>query len=153
MIEIKLTIPGCPIVKKNSSTTSYRVKNKNGGYNYLDRPIHYYTDAYKDWVRGAVQVLAVYKTHHPEIKFPIQDKMNLKCLFFMKDNRVVDLSALYEGIQDCLAGNEKWLNVHPQLYKIIEDDSCRYIGSHDGSRVLYNPVDPHLEFTLSPYIL
>lgn len=153
MIEIKLSIPGIPRVKKNNATTSYRVKNKNGGYTYLDKPIHYYTDAYKEWVRGAVQMLAVYKTHHPEIKFPIADKMNLKCLFFMKDNRVVDLINLMQGIQDVLSGSERWLNVNPILYQIIEDDSNRYVGSIDGSRILLNPVNPHMEVFITPYIL
>ena len=77
--------------------------------------------------------------------FPITDKVNLKCLFYLKDNRKVDLSGLYEGVQDVLSGNEKWANVPPNLFQILFDDSHRYVGSHDGSRVLLDMLNPRIE--------
>lgn len=150
-INLQITIKGVPIVKKGTSKTSLFTKDKLGRRIPRETPVHYYTSNYKDWAKGAIQACMVYKTKHPEIKFPIDEKMNLKCLFFMPDNRRVDLSALYEGVQDVLSGNEKWANIDANLYQIIFDDSVRYIGSHDGSRVLLDLTNPRIEIFITNY--
>ena len=150
-INIQIIIKGCPIVKKNNAKTSLFSKDKTGRRIARETPIHYYTEAYKEWAKGAIQTCMVYKTKNKHIKFPITEKMNLKCLFFLPDTRRVDLSALYEGIQDVLSGNEKWANVNAELYQIIFDDSVRYIGSHDGSRALLDLTNPRMEITLTNY--
>lgn len=150
-MNIHITINGCPIVKKGTSKTSLFTKDKFNRKIPRDTPVHYYTQVYKDWAKNAIQTLMVFKTKHREIQFPIADKINLKCLFYMPDNRRVDLSALYEGVQDCLAGNEKWANIDPNLFQIIFDDSVRYIGSHDGSRVLMDMINPRIEIFITDY--
>ena len=152
-MEIKLIIPGSPVVKKSNRKESYRIKLKTGQYKYLDQPVSWYTDVYKDWVRGAVRKLIAYKSQHPEIKFPLEDKFNLKALYYMKDNHILDMNNISQGICDVLAGNEKWLNVNPVYYQIIKDDNCRYIASMDGSRILVDVANPRTEITLSPFIL
>lgn len=149
-----ITFPGCAIVKKNSATTSYMYKDKKSGQVKVRQsntgafaPIHYYSKAYKEWAKNAVQACIVYKSKHPEIKFPLNKQYNLKMLFYYNVNRKVDLSALIEGVADVLAGNEKWLNLSYD-WSIIEDDSTRFIQSYDGSRVILEYVNPRTEIFL-----
>ena len=144
------------MVKKNSAKTSMFFKDKKSGrLRQRNKPVHYYTTAYLDWAKGAIQACAIYKTKHLEITFPITWQMTFKCLFFLKKNEVVDLSALYEGSQDIFAGNAggKAINVPSNIYQIIEDDSIRFICSHDGSRVYLDYVNPRTEVYLIPFKL
>lgn len=73
------------------------------------------------------QLLSVPKDR---IDYPI----NLKCLYYMKTKRNVDLVNLLEGTCDILVKAE-----------ILEDDNSRIIVSHDGSRVLYDRDNPRVE--------
>lgn len=61
-----------------------------------------------------------------------QHAIHIKFLFYRKDKRTCDLSNLYEFPQDVL-----------QSAGIIKNDSL--IESHDGSRKLYDPVNPRTE--------
>jgi len=154
ILPLKIVIPGDPIVKKNSAKLSIYTK-KNGRLIPRKTPIHYYSKAYKEWARIAIQTCAVLKTKYPDGTFPITEQMNMKCLFVMAKNKIVDLSNLYEGIQDILAGNAGvYRNSIPSsIYKIIMDDNVRYIGSHDGSRVIVDYVNPRLEVILETYCI
>jgi len=149
-MNIHIIIPQQPIVKKNTSKTAFTQKSKNGTLTMRTKPIHYYTQAYKDWAMNAVKACSDYKNLHTNICFPIDIKMNLKCWFFMGTQGIVDGSALYEGVQDVLCG-KAGINFPPQVYQIIADDNTRYIGSHDGSRFIYSPTNPHTELWLTPY--
>ena len=51
---------------------------------------------------------------------------------------VVDLSALYEGIQDELVA-----------HKVIKDDNCWIVRSHDGSEVFHDKNNPRMEITIT----
>ena len=161
MNPITFTVPGNMIIKKNSQTTSYIQKNKQGKLAIRQSqdgrfaPVTYYTDAYKEWAKRCVQILMTLKTNLTAqgVQLPLTDKMNLKCLFYYDTNRKIDLSAMFEGINDCLAGNERWLNFDKKFYQIIEDDSVRFIGSFDGTRFIYEKVNPRTVVTLSDYIL
>lgn len=150
---IQITIPSCPIVKKNNEHISYWKTDKYGRKTPREFPIKYPTPAYKEWSKQAIKACADYKNTHTEIDFPLQGQYNLKCIFYMDRNTVVDLSNLYEGTQDVLAGSvgiwEKTVPKH--LYQIIEDDSVRFIGSHDGSRVVLDYVKPRTEITLTEF--
>jgi len=152
-IDIKIVVPGNPIIKKNTSKTSLFQKDKFGRRTVRAIPVHYYTKVYKEWARNAIQSCAVFKTKHPEISFPITEQLNMKCLFYRDSNRIIDLSNLFAGIQDVMAGNEKWANIPKHLFQIIYDDSTRYIGSLDGSRVLLDKVNPRIEVYLTNFIL
>lgn len=60
--------------------------------------------------------------------------VNIKCLFYMKTHRKVDLTNLLEAIDDVMvkAG-------------LLVDDNSNIIVSHDGSRVLYDKEKPRTE--------
>jgi|SRR5690554_5059253 len=155
-MEIRLTFPTCAIIKKNSATTSYVYKDKHGRLRLRQNsngglaPITYYSAAYKDWAKLAVQQCLVYRSKHPELSFPLTGQFNLKCLFYYNRDGIVDLSNLYEGVQDVLAGNEKWLQLGVD-WSIIKDDCTRFIGSHDGSRLILDYTNPRTEITLTPF--
>jgi len=153
MIPIQFTIIGEPIVKKNSARHSMFYKNRNGMKVPREQPITYYNDAYKEWAKDAVIACTNLRTKlHTEYNFPLEGKYNLKCLFYIGKDKKVDLSNIIEGIQDVMAGNPG-IDVVPQsYYQIIRDDSTRYIGSLDGSRVIYLPGEtPRIEITLSDF--
>lgn len=62
----------------------------------------------------------------------ISKRLNVKCLFYTEfdyDESLadIDLVGLLQAIDDIL--------VH---YGVLENDNCRIIRSHDGSRVLYD---------------
>ncbi len=123
-------IPGNPIVKKN--TQKIGTKKRKNGTSY---PFIYYTAAYKNWAAEARKVIA--KSSVPVT--PINQPILLVCKFFIQHNYVVDVSALYEGIQDIL-----------KEMGVIVDDNHNVIAGHDGSRVFIDPDDPHTEVTLLP---
>lgn len=150
---IKIVIPSHPMVKKNGAKTSMFYKDKRTGRLVQRKtPIHYYSKAYLDWAKTAVQSCAVFRTKNREMDFPLTGQYHLTCLFFLGKNIKVDLSALYEGVQDVLSGNAAGnsINVPSNIYQIIEDDSNRYIVSHDGSRVYLDYIKPRTEIYLRP---
>lgn len=151
LIDIKLIIPGVPIVKKNSAKTSLFYKDKFGRRVTRDNPIHYYTKNYKEWAIIAVQACAIFKSKNAHIEFPITDKMNIRCLFFLPDNRSVDLTNLMQGTHDVLAGKAGAVVVPSNVYQIIFDDAHRYLGSVDGSRILFDVVNPRTEVFITNY--
>ncbi len=91
------------------------------------------TPAYKRWHKDAIPQINLQKPSL-EIDFPI----NLACKFYMDSTVKVDLSALYEGIQDVLVE----LNV-------ITDDNYTIVASHDGSSVEVDRVNPRMEITIT----
>lgn len=68
---------------------------------------------------------------------PIDYPVILVCTFFMQTLRIVDLSALYEGIQDTLVKME-----------ILKDDNFNIVIGHDGSRVYLDRDNPRTEITI-----
>lgn len=119
MILFDTTIIGNPVVKKNNQKVSFR-----GKY-----PIKYNTPAYARWEASAIRQL--WGSEKP--KYTIDEPVLLVCTFFMQTQRRVDLSALYEGIQDVLVKTN-----------IIADDNCKIIIGHDGSRVHYDAEHPRM---------
>lgn len=159
--EIKLVFPGNCIVKKNSAKSVGFRKDKNGNFNIIKTKngvpinLHYYSDAYKKWATEAIKVCHLFKFKYRDImSFPITDRMNLQCLFYFDRNTQCDLSNLYEGVQDVLAGNAgvSVKGIDENSYKIIQDDSVRFIGSHDGSRFLLDYTNPRTEVIIKPFI-
>jgi Holliday junction resolvase RusA-like endonuclease len=113
------TIEGCPIVKKNTQKVSFR----------YGRPIKYNTAVYTRWEASAVRQLWGFERPGVPINVPVI----LLCTFFMQTRRRVDLSALYEGIQDVLVKTD-----------ILADDNSQIVIGHDGSRVLYDKERPRM---------
>lgn len=68
----------------------------------------------------------------------IIEKVNIKAVFYMPTRRKVDLTNLLEALDDVLVKG-----------KIIEDDNCSILYSHDGSRVLYDKDNPRTEVEIT----
>lgn len=64
----------------------------------------------------------------------ISTPVNLRCVYYMPTRRRVDLVNLLEATCDILvkAG-------------VLEDDHCRIVAGHDGSRVEYDKQNPRVE--------
>lgn len=117
------TISGSPIVKKNTMRVIFR-----RGY-----PLVYYTKIYQEWAKAATyEIMAQGRP-----KSPIIQPVILDCKFYMPTLRRVDLSALYEGIQDVLV-----------RCRILGDDNFKIVAGHDGSRVLIDRKNPRTEVSI-----
>ena len=68
------------------------------------------------------------------VKERIDYPINMKCTYYMRTHRKVDLCNLLEATCDILVKAE-----------ILEDDNSNIVVSHDGSRVLYDKSDPRVE--------
>lgn len=68
----------------------------------------------------------------------ISTPVNLRCVYYMPTRRRVDLVNLIEATCDILvkAG-------------VLEDDHCRIVAGHDGSRVEYDKGNPRAEITIT----
>ena len=67
----------------------------------------------------------------------------LRCLFFMKRDyittkAVIDLVGLLQAIDDILTDAG-----------VIEDDCCRIVAGHDGSRVRHDKENPRVEIEIT----
>ena len=119
------TITGNPIVKKNTQ----KVVRIHG------RPTVVYSSQYRGWLNNALDELEDQAKPDQPVDYPVL----LVCKFFMQTLRIVDLSALYEGIQDTLVKAE-----------ILKDDNFNIIIGHDGSRVLLDRENPRIEVAIVP---
>ena len=110
-----IQIPLNPITKKNSQDIAY----KNG------KPFILPSKAYRAYEKTAVWFIRPLRIDYP---------VNIRCLFYMKTHRRVDLVNLLEAIDDVLvkAG-------------ALKDDNCEIVAGHDGSRVYYDKERPRTE--------
>lgn len=117
-------ITGHPYVKKSNMKLVMR------GRKLVRIP----TPNYQQWAILAQRQIRSQTSRTEPIDYPI----NLQCLFFVRTRGVVDLSALYEGIQD-------------ELVKcgVLKDDNYKIVASHDGSGVFVDPEDPRMEITIT----
>lgn len=65
---------------------------------------------------------------------PVSARVNVRCVYYMKTARRVDLANLLEATCDILvkAG-------------VLADDNSRIVAAHDGSRVDYDKQNPRAE--------
>lgn len=112
---MKFTIPIEPRTKKNSQQI---VMAGN-------RPLIVPSKQYKAFEREAIWFVP---------KEGIDYSVNVKALFYMKTRRRVDLVNLLEALDDVLV-----------VGGTLTDDNCTIIASHDGSRVLYDKLNPRIE--------
>ena len=80
-----------------------------------------------------------YRDYEKQAKFflrplGIDYAVNIRCLFYMKTHRRVDLTNLLEAVDDVMvkAG-------------ALRDDNSEIVAGHDGSRVLYDKENPRTE--------
>ena len=177
---LRLVIPGEPPVKKNTATLmgvyykaidTMKANALKAFFNTIDTklnqsfffekdgkiklkvpynyPLFIYSDKYNEWVKSAAIACYNMKTRCG-IHEPIDEQVILECHFFMKTHRIVDQSALYEGVQDILAGSESQLKMDVGIYKVLEDDNTRFVAGHDGSRTHVDKNDPRTEVFIRP---
>ena len=110
-----LLIPLNPVTKKNSQ----RIVMAG------NRPVVIPSKAYKQYEKDAVLFLRPLGIDYP---------VNIKCKFYMKTRRRVDLTNLLEAIDDVMvkAGT-------------LKDDNYEIVAGHDGSRVYYDKENPRTE--------
>lgn len=124
---IEITVPLPPITKKNSMRI---VRNRKTGKRRI-MPSQQYMD---------YEAEALWHCKRARVQRPIDEPVEVKCLFYMPTRRRVDLTNLLESIDDVLvkAG-------------VIKDDHSGIIVSHDGSRVLYDKQNPRTEVSITAY--
>ncbi|MDK7722513.1 RusA family crossover junction endodeoxyribonuclease [Peptoniphilus lacrimalis] len=120
-----LILYGRPITKKNSSRIV-----KCGNYHRI-LPSKAYEKYEKECL---LQITGKYK-------LKLVGKYNLKCLYYMPTRHRVDLVNLLEATCDILVAGH-----------VIADDNSKIIVSHDGSRVLYDKVNPRVEIFLEEVV-
>lgn len=121
-MEYKFTIDLKPITKKNSQRI---IKDPKTG-----RPRIIQSAAYIKYEKQC-------KPYMPHIN-AIDRKVNVKAVYYMPDNRKVDLTNLHEALHDIL--------VH---YKVLADDNYKIIVSTDGSYVDVDKWHPRTEVTIT----
>ena len=124
---IKITIPMPPVTKKNSMRI---VRNRKTGKRRI-MPSQQSMD---------YEAEALWHCKRARVQRPIDEPVEVKCLFYMPTRRRVDLTNLLESIDDVLvrAG-------------VLKDDHSGIIVSHDGSRVLYDKDNPRTEVYIADY--
>lgn len=124
---IKITIPMPPVTKKNHMRIMY--SSKTG------KPFIMPSKQYQDY-----EAEAVWHCKAARVRVPIEDPVEVKCLFYMPTRRRVDLTNLLESIDDVLVKSG-----------VLKDDHSGIIVSHDGSRVLYDKDNPRTEVYIADY--
>lgn len=87
-----------------------------------------------------MEVEAVWHCKKAGVHEPIDHPVEVKCLFYMPTKRRVDLTNLLEAVDDVLV-----------KARVLLDDHCGIIVSHDGSRVLYDKENPRTEVCITAY--
>ena len=118
---IKFTVPLTPITKKNSQRIIMRG----------NKPCILPSDKYKEYESIALWYI-------PKRGMAIDFPVNVKCIFYMPNNRLCDLTNHLESIDDVMvkAG-------------LLKDDNYKIIVSHDGSRVLVDKDNPRTEVEIT----
>ncbi len=124
----KFKILGPPRVKKNNQAVVLARSRTGKSY-----PKKVDTKAYTAWRRGAIPQIKVQRPRDV-----INKPVNLECHFYMDTAGKVDLSALYEGIQDELVKCE-----------VLADDNYSIVAGHDGSRVHIDRANPRMEIFIT----
>ena len=123
---ITITIPGNPRTKKNSQRI---LTNRKTGRSFIAPSTAF--QKYEKAARAAIQA---------DVRKAVDSRVTVKCLYYMRTLRAVDLSNLLEATDDILV-----------KYGVLADDNCRIIASHDGSRVLYDKLNPRAEIYITPF--
>lgn len=129
--EIKYTIQGDPRTKKNSLMIAGKGR-RCPACGKLEKQWVRQSKAHDAFAEAAKWQLRPVPTE------PISSLVNVRCLFYMKTRRIVDGLNLLATIDDLLVSAG-----------ILADDNSRIVAGHDGSRVLYDPVNPRVEITIT----
>lgn len=123
--EYAITIPLVPITKKNHQRIR---KNMRTGGRYIAP-----SQAFENYQMACWPYLVGHKKK-------IDRPCNVRAIYYMPDNRKVDLANLHNALHDILV-----------KYEVLADDNCRIIASTDGSRVRVDKEFPRTEITITMY--
>lgn len=115
---MKLTLYGDPRTKKNSA----RILRSGAG-----RPFVSPSKAFEEY-----QESCLWQIKRPHS--PISARVNVRCVYYMKTARRVDLANLIEATTDILV-----------KARVLEDDNSQIVAAHDGSRVEHDKKNPRAE--------
>lgn len=120
---IKFTIDLPPISKKNHQQII--INRKTGVRKVIP------SKQYKQYEKDACYFIPINRK-------PINETVNVKCMFYMPTRRKCDLTNMLESIDDVMvkAG-------------LLEDDNFKIIAAHDGSRIRYDKEHPRTEVTIT----
>lgn len=124
MKELKYLIPLPPVTKKNSGQIMRRADG---------RPFIMPSEKYREYEINAISFL------WPLPSRPIDEPVNVKCIFYMPTKRRVDKINLEEAAHDALVAAG-----------VLADDNRDIIATTDGSIVLYDKNNPRTEITITP---
>ena len=120
---MKIIIPLIPRSKKNNQQLIRNPKTK--------KMMLIQSEQYLQYEKECSYFLSRYKTN---IDYPI----NLKCIFYVRDNRRRDLANYLEAIQDILV-----------KYEVLKDDNYNIIYSLDGTRMYIDKENPRVEIEIT----
>lgn len=115
---IKFVIPLQPISKKNSQQIFINRKT--------NKPFIMPSQKYKEYESAAAWFI-------PK-NICIDEPVNIKCLFFMKNRQKCDLTNMLEAIDDVMV-----------RCGLLADDNYTIVQSHDGSRIMHDKERPRTE--------
>ena len=115
---MKIILYGDPRTKKNSARI---LKSRSGGR---------FVAPSKAYVDYETDCLSQIKRPHS----PISARVNVRCVYYMKTGRRVDLANLIEATTDILV-----------KAKVLADDNSQIVAAHDGSRVEHDKKNPRAE--------
>lgn len=118
---MKLILYGEPRTKKNSA----RILTGRAGRPYV-APSKAYVEYETDCLR---------QINRP--RSPISACVNVRCVYYMKTARRVDLANLIEATTDILV-----------KARVLEDDNSKIVAAHDGSRVELDRKNPRAEIEI-----
>ena len=127
-MEISFTILGDPRTKKNSS----RIVTTKAGRSFLIP-----SKQYKEYEQSFCQQTKSQKVSG----LKIDEKVCVKCIYYMRTHRKVDLTNLLSATMDCMVAAG-----------VIEDDNSKIAAANDGSRVRYDKESPRVEITISSLV-
>lgn len=119
---MNIILLGCPITKKNHQKI-VTMGNRKGLVQ---------SDAYRQYEEDCLWQLS--PRHKQRIDWPV----NVKCVYYMQTRRRVDLVNLLEATNDILVKGG-----------VLADDNSSIVVSHDGSRVLYDKLNPRVEIDIT----
>ena len=114
ILEFTILLP--PVTKKNSQ--QILINQRTG------KPFIMPSKKYREYVKMAGLYI-------PAMDKPLDGQYNITCLFYMPTRRRVDLTNLLEAVDDVMVETG-----------LLMDDHSGIIAGHDGSRVLYDNVNP-----------
>lgn len=121
-IVYKTVIPLDPKTKKNNMCIKYR-QGKGG----MAVPFISQGDMYLQYERDCAFFVRTPRE-------PINEKVNVRCIFYRQKAIRCDLNNLLESVTDILV-----------KYGVLADDNFKIVSGHDGSRVYIDKENPRTE--------